>query len=165
MKLRPIIGFAALGLASLAAASIMTVWSAMGEGAVTDNMGRVARFRLGMNRAEHKGASRTGGTAFLDTSNRERRGPQLTIQVDEMGVTESAANFAGPAVLRVPKADGTWAEFVGRGRGQAISRRHPGEDGEPDSLVMEFTREGGPDFGFGGRITMGDISVAKTTSY
>lgn len=165
MNFRPIIAIAALAAASFAVASLMVISSAMGEGAVTDNMGRQAHFRLSMNRVDHRGESKMGGIAFLDATNRERRGPQLTIHVTELAVTENTVNFAGPAILRVPKDDGTWAEFMGRGHGQATSRRHPGEDGDPDSLAMEFTRDGGPNFGFGGKVTMGDLSVAKTASY
>jgi hypothetical protein len=154
---------AALGIAALALASVRTSYFAEGRGVLVSETNHQAHFGVAATKTEHAGQTAIRGHVVLETGN-TTNGRRVRINVAHMNVVENTANMAGPAVLVVYEK-GVPHEVHGVGEANAVSRRHPGEQGDPDTLAVHFSRTGGPSFSFAGRVGMGDITVGKNVSY
>lgn len=165
MKNRLLAIGAMAAIATFALGSALTVLNAYGRGVVKNAEGRSAKFNLNARSSSHGDRHETVGSCVLETGDAEHRGPRLSIRVAELGVDGKIARFAGPAVLSLPRDDGTWLHLTGRGKGETVSNRHPGETGDADVFGVSFEREGSSGFRFGGKVTEGDVTVAKSVSY
>jgi hypothetical protein len=96
-----------------------------------------------------------------------RHGTVLSMQVTgyEPGATTNAVQLSGPATLRVASTTGVQT-YPGTATANLVSNRHPDEDGNPDTLEVQFVpTDAGPNFTFSGTVTAGDIRISQTDSY
>jgi hypothetical protein len=164
MRIRPVFVIIATGVAALALASVKTTWSVVGQGGATNSAGVNAHFGVHAFKVHHQGLTRTEGRLVLETFTSKAPGPKVKMSVRELVVEENMGTMAGPAVLFVPHGTGHH-EFHGHAHARAISNRHPGETGDPDVILVRFTRDGGPNFEYEGRVVHGDITVGKSVTY
>lgn len=156
-----------LSLFAIAAASLMVVWSTVGRGQVRNREGRVGFFHVDASRTAHRGTVHTRGFVILEfpSTNASTPGDRLKIEVVEYGQEANTSLVAGPAVFRHVTSSGVH-EYHGRGKARFVSRKHHDEVGDPDSMEASFfIPEGNFQWSFGGHVTSGDVTIAKTESY
>jgi hypothetical protein len=168
MKYRLIAASAAFAIAAVALAGLITIWSVNGHGTVS-NGERTGSFSVEAQRVLRSGSTTAAvrGRFLLDFSTSTQRGNRLNISVRhyELGTAPNAVRISGPAVYTFMEG-GVWREVVGTGWALLVSNRHPEEPGDPDRLEVHFESANHPVvFNFGGHVTAGDITVAKTESY
>lgn len=161
--MKTIVAIAAAGIAAVVLASPKLLASAEGRGVLIGEGDHRATFKVAARKSSHGQQTSTNGTVELRTGT-TTNGRRIRGTVHMLNVIENVAHMSGPAVMVIWEG-GVAHEFAGRFEASATSRRHPGETGDPDSMVLHFVREGGPNFSFGGRVHEGDITVGKSVNY
>lgn len=129
----------------------------------TNENGHHAEFSVEAAKIHHGNETRTAGSVLLAKGSRTES-IRFNMHVNSLTVVENLAEMSGPAVLRVQTPNGVH-EYQGHGSARVQSNRHPGEVGAHDVIAVRFTRDGGPNFEFAGRVTRGDITVGKSVDY
>lgn len=138
-----------------------TVQGAEGGGTVLTLDGRAGEFRMGVAKRTCGDESRMQGAFQFGTFNREAHtGIHIGMhQLRELNVDGNTAGFSGAAVMVVRTPQGS-ERVEGELTVRVTDRRRPGQDGEPDSLLLRFvTSNTNRVFEFGGVVARGDIVV------
>lgn len=161
--MKRILSLACVGVAAMALAGVKTTMFAEGRGVLISEGNHTARFTLTGQKTQHGEHVGVRGQVTLEMGT-NTAGRKIRITVQHFNTVENRATMAGPAVMIV-REGGTVHEFRGVGEAVAVSRKHPGETGDPDTVSVHFAREGGPNFAFAGRVHEGDVTVGKSVNY
>lgn len=157
-----------LAVFAFAAATVITTNNVHGTGRAVDHAGHRAYFSISATKTTHDAHSSLQGTFELNMPGATSADSTVVHlnSLEVLNVVDNAATLAGPGVLRVQH--GTELHyFQGRVYVVAISNRHVGEAGPPDTISVHFApaHAGDPTFAFEGSVTDGDIAVTTTLSY